>query len=249
MSNNFDFDDFDNFELFGKNLESPPQKRTKSPVKRKRDKESPLKKYNKSQKRTKIPAKHYDNDNTDFKQMLENIVDPGLPDEYDTFNVEMEELYKTLNRNDNAIELTEIIKELTERIKEKIEKEEQLLKESTNQIHIQYRKNNIIRYKNNLIKLNNLDDEQKADILEIYNNPVVHKDDKRNAINAIINGDKVMNARAKDINANTKKIIRIPTSNDNVDDKSTNPSRKRNEKKKRGGNKSNKSKKYIKSKK
>lgn len=229
MSNNFDLD---NFKLFGKNLESPPQKRTKSPVKRKRD--------------NKSHTKHYDNDDTIFNQMSENIVDPGLPDEYDTFNVEMEELYKTLKRNDNAIELTEIIKELTERINEKIQKEEQLLKESTNQIHIQYRKNNIIRYKNNLIKLNNLDDEQKADILEIYNNPDIHKDDKRNAINAIINGDKVMNARARELNPmHIRMPIRIP----NSEDKSTSPTRKKNEKKKRGGNKSNKSKKYIKSKK
>lgn len=241
-------EDLDRFELFGENLESPPQKRTKSPVKRKRDKESPLKKYKKSIKRTKTHTKHYDNNDTEFKQMLENIENPGLPDEYDTFNAEMEQLYKTLERNDNAKELTEIIKELTERINEKIKTEKENIQKSTNQIHIQYRKNNIIRYKNNLIKLNNLDDEQKADILEIYNNRDIHKDDKRNAINAIINGDKVMNARIRDINANTKEIIRMPISMANSVDKSTSPTRKRNEKKKRGGNKS-KSKKYIKSKK
>lgn len=231
----------DRFELFGENLESPSKKRTKSPpVKRKRD--------NKSQKRTKTPTKHYDNNDTEFKQMLENIEDPGLPDEYDTFNAEMEQLYKTLERNDDAkelTELTEIIKELTERINEKIKTENENIQKSTNQFHIQYRKNDIIRYKNNLIKLNNLNNEQKADILEIYNNRYIHKDDKRNAINAIINGDKVMDARIRDINDKAAEINSIPINMANSVYKSTSPTSKK--KRKRGGKKS-KSKKYIKSK-
>lgn len=246
MSNNFD-----NFELFGKNLELPltksypyPQKRTKSPVKRKRDKESPLKKDNKSIKRTKTHTKHYDNNDndTEFKQMLENIADPGLPDEYDTFNAEMEQLYKTLKRNANAKELTEIIKELTERINEKIKTEKENIKKSKIKGHTEYSKKTIERYQHNLIKLNNLNDEQKADILEIYNNPDIHQDDKRNAINAIINGDKVMNARAREINTmHIRMPIRIP----NSEDKTTSPTRKR----KRGGKKSkSKTNKNIKSK-
>lgn len=240
MSNNFDLD---NFELFRKNLESPPQKRIKSPVKRKRNKESPLKTDKKSIKRTKTHTKPYDNNDNEFKQMLQNIMDPGLPDEYDTFNAEMEQLYKTLERNDNAKELTEIIKELTERINEKIKTEKENITKSKIKGHTEYTKKTIERYQNNLIKLNNLNDEQKADILEIYNNPDIHNDDKRNAINAIINGDKVMNARAREINTmHIRMPIRIP----NSEDKSTSPTKK---KRKRGGKKSkSKTNKNIKSK-
>ena len=150
--------DLDDFELFGKNLKSP------------------------SKKRTKTHPKHYDNNDTEFKQMLENIVDPGLSDEYDTFNAEIEELYNTLERNYNAkelTELTEIIKEITKKINEKIENEKEKIEKienekekiekSTKQIHIQYHNNNIKRYQKNLEKLNELNDEERIQITDIYN--------------------------------------------------------------------------------
>ena len=70
-----------------------------------------------------------------------------------------------------------------------------------------------------------MDDSQKSKILEIYNNPNVHKDDKRNAINAIINGERIITA--KPVKTDDKSISR--------------------KKRKHGGKKSNKSKKYIKS--
>jgi hypothetical protein len=143
------------------------------------------------------------NNDTVFKKMLQNITDPGLPDEYDTFNAEMEQLYKTLERNDNAKNLTEIIKELTERINEKIENEKVLIEKSKEQgySNTEYIQKTINRYQKNLNKLNKLEDIQKFDILEIYNNPNIPIDDKRNAINGIINGDIVITAKSREINS------------------------------------------------
>jgi len=46
-----------------------------------------------------------------------------------------------------------------------------------------------------------LDDIKKSGILKIYNDPDIHKDDKLNAINAIINGDKVITATPREINS------------------------------------------------
>ena len=110
---------------------------------------------------------------------------------------EMNKLDKKLIVEDNAKFLTKIIKELTEKINEKIKFEEKNIIKSKNKGYpTQNSENTIIRYKNNLSKLKKLNDEQKSNILEIYNNVNIHKDDKRNAINAIINGDKVMNSRA-----------------------------------------------------
>jgi len=110
---------------------------------------------------------------------------------------EMNKLDKKLIVEDNAKFLTKIIKELTEKINEKIKFEEKnIIKSKKKGYPTQNSENTIIRYKNNLSKLKKLNDEQKSNILEIYNNVNIHKDDKRNAINAIINGDKVMNSRA-----------------------------------------------------
>jgi exonuclease VII large subunit len=223
----------DGFELFGKNLESP------------------------SKKLTKTDPKHYDNNDTEFKEMLKNIVYHGLPDEYDTFNAEIEELYNTLERNYNAKESTEIIKEITKKINEEIENEKEKIKESTTKNHIQYHNNNIKRYQDNLEKLNELNDEEKADILEIYNNQIINKLDKHNAINAIINGDKVLTARPRDITETRyitegKKVITDKSHNSKVGTKYPNKTKKGGKKSKKimksKKSKKSKSKKYIKSK-
>lgn len=204
----------DRFEFNVGHLESPvsesysnkynSKKASKSPESHsKKRKQNSIKKTSKSTKRNESPTKNHDYD--------------------DKFFAEMEQLYQDLN----AIELTKIIKELTEQINEKIKKEEELMQQATDKSYIQHIVNNILRYRNILIKLNNLDDSQKSKILEIYNNPNVHKDDKRNAINAIINGERIITA--KPVKTDDKSISR--------------------KKRKHGGKKSNKSKKYIKSKK
>jgi hypothetical protein len=256
----------DSFEFNANDFESPVSESPVSelPRKRKRNKSPSIKNKksmklynlspknrNKSMKRKKSGMEYYNNNDivyndndtvydvndTVFKKMLENIEDPGLPDEYDTFHAEMEQLYKTLERNDNAKELTEIIKELTERINKKIKTEKENIKESTNKFHIQYRNDTIKRYQNNLNKLNKLDDIQKSDILEIYNNPDIHKDDKRNAINAIINGDKVITAKPRELNS---MHISSPISMANSADKSSSTRKIKKIKKTSGGKKSTK---------
>jgi len=151
-------------------------------------------------KRKNSDMEYYDVNDT--VKMLENIEDRGLPDEYDTFHPEMEELYKTLKQNDNAKELTEIIKELTKKINEEIKNQKFLIKKSKEEGYsTENIQNTIDRYQNNLNTLNNMGDIKKSGILKIYNNPDIPIDDKRNAINGIINGDIVITAKSREINS------------------------------------------------
>jgi hypothetical protein len=75
------------------------------------------------------------------------------------------------------------------------------------------------------------------EILEIYNNPAIHKHDKRNAINAIINGDKVISAKPRELNS---MHISAPISMANSADKSSSTKKIKKIKKTSGGKKSTK---------